>query len=105
MVRCVGVEYRDFPDRRMDAATSRTRGTADTPIIADVQAIDAAFVRSGDERVHAALHEGRHVRGRQFPAACRDARAEGREADGAGRRTAHQRRNPFWNIDVDGKAA
>jgi alpha-galactosidase len=46
-VRCVGVECRDFPTVEW-TLHFKNSGTADTPIIAEVQAIDAAFVRSGD---------------------------------------------------------
>lgn len=47
VLRCVGVEYSDFPTVEWTLYFKNT-GTADTPIIADIQAIDANFVRSGD---------------------------------------------------------
>lgn len=47
-VRCVAVEYLDFPTVEWTLYFKNT-GAADTPIIADIQALDAWFQRFSDE--------------------------------------------------------
>jgi alpha-galactosidase len=47
VLRCVGVEYSDFPAVEWMLHFENT-GTADTPILADIQTIDAGFVRPSD---------------------------------------------------------
>lgn len=49
-VRCVGVEYSDFPTVEWTVFL-KNGGTADTPIIEDIQAIDITLVRSGDSEI------------------------------------------------------
>jgi alpha-galactosidase len=48
VVRCAGVEYHDFPAVQWTLYFQNT-GAADTPILADIQALDARFVRRADE--------------------------------------------------------
>jgi alpha-galactosidase len=47
VVRCVGIEYHDFPAVEWTVYFKNT-GDKDTPIIADIQAIDENFVRETD---------------------------------------------------------
>lgn len=53
VVRCVGVEYSDFPTVEWTLYFKNT-GTADTPILADIQALNAGFTPSGgnDYKLH-----------------------------------------------------
>lgn len=46
-VRCVGIQYSDFPTVEWTVYFKNT-GTTDTPILEDIQAIDLTLVRSGD---------------------------------------------------------
>jgi len=48
IVRCVAVEYRDFPTVEWTLYFKNT-GTADTPIIENIQALDAGFERQGKD--------------------------------------------------------
>ena len=45
-VRCVGIEYNDFPTVEWVVHFKNT-GTNDTPILSDIQAVDLALTRSG----------------------------------------------------------
>lgn len=47
VARCVSVEYHDFPTVEWTVYLKNT-GSADTPILADIQALDARFERSGE---------------------------------------------------------
>ena len=47
-VRCVAVEYRDFPTVEWTLYFKNT-GAQDTPIIADIQALDTSFQRLADD--------------------------------------------------------
>jgi len=59
-VRCVAVRYSDFPAVEW-TVYFQNRGTADTPIIADIQALDLSLTRSkpGDYTLH--YSEGSHA--------------------------------------------
>jgi alpha-galactosidase len=48
VVRCVGVEYRDFPSIEW-TLYFKNPSKKDTPILSEIQAIDANFVREGEE--------------------------------------------------------
>lgn len=48
VVRCVGIEYADFPNVEWTLYFKNT-GKADSPILSDIQAIDARFERSAKE--------------------------------------------------------
>ncbi len=56
-VRCVGFEYKDFPTIEWTVYFKNT-GAQDTPIISDVQAIDAVFTRTGGEEFILHHHTG-----------------------------------------------
>ena len=45
-VRCVGIEYDDFPTVEWTVHFKNT-GANDTPILSDIQAVDLALARSG----------------------------------------------------------
>jgi alpha-galactosidase len=101
-VRCVGVEYRDFPTVEWTLHFKNT-GTADTPIIADIQAIDAAFVRTGDGEFTLHYIKGDTCATDSFQplaeqlgpkAVKRFAPAGGRPTNGAA---------PYWNFATAGK--
>ena len=55
VVRCVGVAYRDFPTVEWTLYFKNT-GSADTPILADIRALDARFERSAEGEF--LLHHG-----------------------------------------------
>ena len=58
-VRCVAVEYADFPVVEW-TVYFKNGGRADTPILANVQAIDARIERAAGRRVPAQVLQGRH---------------------------------------------
>jgi alpha-galactosidase len=62
VVRCVGVEYHDFPTVEW-TLYFRNAGSADTPILSDIQALDIRVKRSGEGEF--ALH---HYRGTPYGA-------------------------------------
>ena len=66
-LRCVGVEYLDFPTVEWTLYFKNT-GDKDTPILADIQALDANFTRAGRRRIYPALRPRRHLRAEQLSA-------------------------------------
>ena len=60
-VRCVAVTYRDFPTVEWTVHLTNT-GTADTPVIADLLALDATWTRSGAREFLLHHHKGTFVR-------------------------------------------
>jgi alpha-galactosidase len=102
VVRCVGVQYSDFPTVEWTLYFKNT-GTADSPIVADIQAIDAAFVRSGDGEFTLHYIRGDTTSAESFgpltetlgPSASKQlAPAGGRPTGG---------KHPFWNFESNGK--
>ncbi|MBP6962846.1 MAG: alpha-galactosidase [Armatimonadetes bacterium] len=64
-VRCVGIEYTDFPTVEWTVYLKNT-GTADTPIISDIQAIDLRVESSGQGEFILHHHAGTTVTPRDF---------------------------------------
>ncbi len=56
-IRCVAVEYHDFPSVEWTLYFKNT-GKADTPLLADIQAVDTAFHRARRRRIHPPPHTG-----------------------------------------------
>lgn len=101
IVRCVGVQYNDFPTVEW-TLYFKNAGTADTPILADIQAIDSRFVpcANGDFTLH--YTKGDSCTPDSFepltetlgPAASKQlAPAGGRPTSGS---------NPYWNFHNPG---
>jgi alpha-galactosidase len=101
-VRCVGVEYRDFPTVEWTLHFKNT-GKADTPIIADVQAIDAAFVRAGDGEFTLHSIKGDTCSAESFQPYLEllGPKALKRLAPGGGRPT--NGAAPYWNFETAGQ--
>jgi len=64
-VRCVAVEYHDFPTLEWTVYFTN-RGTNDTPILSDIQALDARFQRTGQGEFVLHHHKGTFVRADDF---------------------------------------
>jgi len=64
-VRCVAVVYQDFPTVEWTLWFKNT-GTADTPVLSDIQALDTRFERSGAEEFVLRHHKGTFVRADDF---------------------------------------
>jgi alpha-galactosidase len=100
-VRCVGVEYRDFPTVEWTLYFKNT-GAADTPILADIQAIDAGFTASGSGEFTLHYTKGDDCVPDSFeplaeklgPKATKQLSPKG------GRPTS--RANPYWNLHNQG---
>jgi alpha-galactosidase len=101
VVRCVGITYGDFPVAEWTLYFKNT-GTADTPIIADVQAIDTRIVRSGDEEftLHRTKGDTCAVDSFQPLVEKLAPKTVVNLVPGGGRPTNGE--NPFWNFAFDG---
>ena len=73
-------------------STSRTPAKANTPILQDIQGLDATFQRDRGRRVRSARHQRRLVYRRQFPALPANAWSPRPQAVRPLWRTSHQRR-------------
>ena len=102
VVRCVGVEYRDFPTVEWTLYL-RNAETADTPIIANLEAIDAAFVRSGDGEFTLHSIQGDTCSADSFQPLTESLRPKTTKqlAPGGGRPT--NGAAPYWNFESGGK--
>jgi alpha-galactosidase len=102
VVRCVGVEYRDFPTVEWTLHL-KNAGTADTPIIADLEAIDAAFIRSGDGEFTLHSIRGDTCSAESFQPLTELLRPKTTKqlAPGGGRPT--NGAAPYWNFETGGK--
>ncbi|MEK7678076.1 MAG: alpha-galactosidase [Verrucomicrobiota bacterium] len=65
VVRCVTVEYRDFPTVEW-TLYFKNRGTTDTPILSDIRAVDTRLERSGQGEFILHHHKGTFVRADDF---------------------------------------
>jgi len=101
-VRCVGVEYSDFPSVEW-TLHFKNAGAADTPIIADIQAIDAGFVRSGDGEFTLHYIKGDTCSADSFQPLVEPLgpKAAKQLAPGGGRPT--NGATPYWNFETQGK--
>lgn len=61
VVRCEGIEYKDFPTIEWTLYFQNT-GTTDTPILADIQALDTRLERGGDNEFVLHHQKGTFVR-------------------------------------------
>ena len=59
-VRCVGIEYNDFPTVEWVVHFKNT-GTNDTPLLSDIQGVDLGLVRSGSGEFILNHHAGRQL--------------------------------------------
>jgi len=64
-VRCVGVEYADFPTVEWTVYFKNT-GTTDTPVLSDILALDTSFERGGSREFLLHHHKGTFVRADDF---------------------------------------
>lgn len=64
-VRCVAVEYHDFPTLEWTVYFTNT-GSSDSPLISDIQALDASFHRAGAGEFVLHHHKGTFVRPDDF---------------------------------------
>ena len=101
VVRCVGVEYRDFPTVEWTVYFKNT-GDKDTPILAELQAIDVRFVRPADGEFVLHSHKGDFCSPDSYRAVDRDARAERGKTVRPGGRAADQPRYPYFNVEMPG---
>ncbi len=103
VVRCVGVEYSDFPTVEW-TLHFKNAGTADTPVIADIQAIDAAFVRTGDGEFTLHSIKGDTCSPDSFQPITESLgpKAAKQLAPGGGRPT--NGAAPYWNFEAAGAA-
>jgi alpha-galactosidase len=101
VVRCVGVQYGDFPVFEWTLYFKNT-GTADTPIIADVQAIDMSLLRSDKEEftLHYTKGDTCAIDSFQPLVETLAPKSVKQLAPGGGRPT--NGANPFWNIKFEG---
>ena len=102
VVQCVGVEYSDFPTVEW-TLHFKNAGTADTPIIADIQAIDASFVRSpqGEFTLHYIKGDTTTPDSYQPFAETLGPKASKQLAPLGGRPTAGS--DPYWNFETQDK--
>ncbi|MBN2579074.1 MAG: alpha-galactosidase [Pirellulales bacterium] len=100
-VRCVGIEYRDFPTIEW-TLHFKNGGAAETPMIADVQALDAEFLRPADGEFILHSIKGDRCTADSYqpltetlgPKVARQfAPAGGRPTNGA---------FPYWNVETGG---
>ena len=89
-VRCVSVEYSDFPVVEW-TVYFKNAGKAATPILADMQGMNVSFRRDGDGGYHPAQHARRRLLGRQLSASRLSARQGDEPSVRPGRRAADQR--------------
>jgi alpha-galactosidase len=101
VVRCVGVQYGDFPVFEWTLYFKNT-GTADAPIIADVQAIDMSLLRSDKEEftLHYTKGDTCAIDSFQPLVETLAPKSVKQLAPGGGRPT--NGANPFWNIKFEG---
>jgi alpha-galactosidase len=102
VVRCVGVEYSDFPTVEW-TLYFKNSGTGDTPIIADIQAIDLNVVRSGDAEftLHRTKGDTCAIDAFQPLVQPLGPKASVHLAPGGGRPTNGE--NPYWNFKTGDK--
>jgi alpha-galactosidase len=98
VVRCVGIEYGDFPTVEWTLYFKNT-GAADTPIIAGIQAIDANFPHpaGGEFTLHCTKGDVTAIDSFQPLVETLGPKALKQIAPSGGRPT--QGANPFWNIN------
>ncbi len=98
-VRCVGIQYSDFPTVEWTVYFKNT-GTTDTPILEDIQAIDFTLVRSGDSEFVLRRTKGDTCAIDSFQPLEQTLAPETsvRLAPGGGRPTNGE--NPYWNFQT-----
>ena len=101
-VRCVAVAYHDFPTLEWTLYFTNT-GTKDTPILSDIQALDARFHRRGQGEFALHHHKGTFVRPDDFEPLTTKLKAGQRErfAPPAGRPCGHVW--PYFNLEGSGE--
>jgi len=100
VVRCVGIEYADFPVVEW-TLYFKNGGSVDTPILSDIKAIDDRFERSGNEEYVLHRHKGDNCTADSFEPVD-EALIPGTErhiANTGGRPT--QTEFPYFNVDAD----
>ena len=103
VVRCVGVEFRDFPSVEWTLYFKNT-SDKDTPILADIQAIDTPLRRGDGRGIHAAFHQGRYCTSRTATNRLRrrwDRKSSKQMAPAGGRPT--NGAYPYWNFETAAK--
>ena len=101
-VRCVGVEYSDFPTVEW-TVYFKNAGATDTPILEDIQAIDLQLVRSGDSEfvLHRTKGDTCAIDSFQPLEQTLAPNMSVHLAPGGGRPTNGE--NPYWNFQTAGK--
>ena len=89
-VRCVGIEYNDFPTVEWVVHFKNT-GTNDTPILSDIQGVDLAPGAQRLRRIHPQPSCGRQLQPGKLCASAVDLEPEVRASLRARRRPAHER--------------
>lgn len=101
VVRCVGVEYNDFPTVEWTLYFKNT-GTADTPIIADIQAIDINLpCKDGEYTLHRTKGDTCNIDSFQPIEEPFGPKVSRHFAPGGGRPTNGE--NPYWNFNAQNK--
>ena len=97
VLRCVGVEYRDFPTVEWTLHFKNT-GATDTPILEDIQAIDARFVppAGGDYTLHSTKGDDNAPDSFEPLTETLGPKASLRLAPKGGRPSS--KANPYWNF-------
>ena len=101
-VRCVGIEYRDFPAVEWVLYVKNT-GNKDTPILENSMPGHSTYARRS-RRVHGASHPRQRREGQRLRAAHRDRSADRRSHDSFARRAdldGLAQRQPIGRVDAD----
>ena len=103
-VRCVAVEYRDFPTVEWRVSFKNT-GTADSPLLSEVQAVDTTFHRNKDGEFVLHHNTGSPCGPQDYQphATPLRARAQKRIATSGGRSTNSDM--PYFNVEWPGQGA